>query len=273
MKKSLLSFFAVALVSSIFFQPSCSNIKLVEQTPDLLFNKNEISLNNYDVYVHGSNGVFKLEDPHISGDTLYEKNSLASADKDAAQNRESVDVYSDGPIRSTIVSAKEKIILTKKQIRSVLFPAALRTKETPKNDDDDGLGIALGLLVLLIILGALIIWLVIYLIIQSSNAAAQSSSNGSGSGSNSNSGNSSGNGGGSSSGCYIATMVYGDYDAPQVMTLRKFRDETLSRSSGGRAFIRWYYSWSPGFVKKYNHLSWLHKIIRVILNGVVRLLS
>ena len=28
----------------------------------------------------------------------------------------------------------------------------------------------------------------------------------------------------SSSGCYIATMVYGDYDEPQVMVLRDFRD-------------------------------------------------
>ena len=26
-------------------------------------------------------------------------------------------------------------------------------------------------------------------------------------------------------GCYIATMVYGDYNHPQVLVLRRFRDE------------------------------------------------
>src|SRR5690606_41461624 len=39
-----------------------------------------------------------------------------------------------------------------------------------------------------------------------------------------------------SSGCYIATMAYGDYDHPQVMELRKFRDEFLNKSALGRSF-------------------------------------
>jgi hypothetical protein len=33
-----------------------------------------------------------------------------------------------------------------------------------------------------------------------------------------------------SGGCYIATMVYGDYNHPQVMVLRDFRDEVLLHS-------------------------------------------
>lgn len=259
MKKSLLAFFTALLLLSIFFQPSCRNLQQVEQNADVLFNKSSLShsLDGYDVYVHDANGIVKLENPRVSGDTLYGNKGVAADEKEVVPSQKSLDVYVDDPTPTTYTSVKDKIILTKKQIRRVLSPNNLRPKELSKNSGDgDGVGIAIGLILLLVILGILIIWLIIYLIIQSTNQAAQSSSNG-----------------GSSSGCYIATMVYGSYDAPEVMTLRKFRDETLSRSAGGRAFIRWYYGWSPGFVKKYNHLTWLHKIIRVVLNGLVKLLS
>ncbi len=45
----------------------------------------------------------------------------------------------------------------------------------------------------------------------------------------------------SSEGCFIATAVYQDYDHPQVLKLRKFRDDKLKKSLLGRAFIRLYY--------------------------------
>jgi hypothetical protein len=57
----------------------------------------------------------------------------------------------------------------------------------------------------------------------------------------------------SSIGCYIATMAYGSYDAPEVLVLRRFRDEKLKRSFLGRVFIANYYAFSPllvQFVKK-----------------------
>ncbi|MCB0541175.1 MAG: hypothetical protein KDE33_26950, partial [Bacteroidetes bacterium] len=53
-----------------------------------------------------------------------------------------------------------------------------------------------------------------------------------------------------SSGCYIATMAYGDYDHPQVMELRKFRDEFLNKSVLGRIFISLYYKYSPLLVQR-----------------------
>jgi hypothetical protein len=53
----------------------------------------------------------------------------------------------------------------------------------------------------------------------------------------------------SSEGCYIATMAYGDYEHPQVLELRKFRNEILERSLIGRVFIRCYYSISPRLVE------------------------
>lgn len=46
-------------------------------------------------------------------------------------------------------------------------------------------------------------------------------------------------------GCFIATACYGDYDTPEVLRLRQYRDQTLSASLPGRLFIRLYYLLSP----------------------------
>ena len=44
------------------------------------------------------------------------------------------------------------------------------------------------------------------------------------------------------SGCFVATVVYGDRYAPEVQALRTFRDQVLAKHFLGRAFIRSYYS-------------------------------
>ncbi len=79
------------------------------------------------------------------------------------------------------------------------------------------------------------------------------------------------------SGCYIATAVYGSYDCPQVWTLRRYRDYTLAVTWYGRAFIRTYYAVSPTLVKWFGKKEWfrnlwkprLDKMVeRLIQNGV-----
>lgn len=50
-------------------------------------------------------------------------------------------------------------------------------------------------------------------------------------------------------GCYIATAVYGNYRAPEVMVLRRYRDEVLAKSIVGRMFIKLYYLLSPTVAK------------------------
>ena len=74
-------------------------------------------------------------------------------------------------------------------------------------------------------------------------------------------------------GCYIATAVYGSYDCPQVWTLRRYRDFTLSRSAFGRLFIKFYYALSPTLVKLFGKQKWFRAIWKRILDKKVRRLN
>lgn len=79
--------------------------------------------------------------------------------------------------------------------------------------------------------------------------------------------------GGASSGCYVASMVYGDYNAPEVMVLRKFRDEVLVKNFFGRVFIRLYYLVSPVFVKIAEKIPFLKKISKKMIDKLVLFLE
>ena len=74
----------------------------------------------------------------------------------------------------------------------------------------------------------------------------------------------------SSQGCYVATAVYGSYDCPEVWTLRRYRDFTLSTSWYGRAFIRTYYAISPTLVKWFGHTEWFKKMWKSKLDRMVK---
>lgn len=82
-------------------------------------------------------------------------------------------------------------------------------------------------------------------------------------------GGSSGGGGG----CYIATMAYGDYDHPQVMILRQFRDEVLDKSALGKWFIKTYYHYSPLLVERLKNQRTVNIIIRKALNQFIKLIK
>ena len=74
-------------------------------------------------------------------------------------------------------------------------------------------------------------------------------------------------------GCYVATAVYGSYDCPQVWTLRRYRDETLSKTWYGRLFIKLYYKISPSLVAKYGNTSFFQKKIKARLDKMVARLN
>lgn len=53
--------------------------------------------------------------------------------------------------------------------------------------------------------------------------------------------------------CFVATVVYGSFDCPEVLQLRHWRDTFLTRHLLGRVFIKNYYIYGPslaGHVKK-----------------------
>jgi hypothetical protein len=76
-----------------------------------------------------------------------------------------------------------------------------------------------------------------------------------------------------SSGCYIATMAYGDYDHPQVMILRQFRDNVLDKYTVGRWFIRYYYHYSPKLVMQLKNKKNINSLIRKSLNQFIKLIK
>ena len=77
----------------------------------------------------------------------------------------------------------------------------------------------------------------------------------------------------SNSGCYIATMVYGDYNHPQVMVLRGFRDKFLSNYLLGKLFIRFYYKYSPTWVKVLEDNKLFNNAIKKALNIIIKIIK
>ncbi|SFL70069.1 CFI-box-CTERM domain-containing protein [Pelosinus propionicus] len=71
------------------------------------------------------------------------------------------------------------------------------------------------------------------------------------------------------SGCFIATTIYGDYDAPQVLTLRRFRDKILGQSVLGRIFINTYYTLSPILIKIIKTHKPVSNITRIFLERLI----
>jgi hypothetical protein len=73
----------------------------------------------------------------------------------------------------------------------------------------------------------------------------------------------------SGGGCYIATMVYGDYDYPQVIALRNYRDDILLKTYYGRQFVRIYYFISPKLVSMLKDKKRINYILKLILDKLV----
>jgi hypothetical protein len=73
-------------------------------------------------------------------------------------------------------------------------------------------------------------------------------------------------------GCYIATMAYGSYEHPQVLELRKFRDEILQKTIAGRFFIKTYYYISPKLVEILKNKKNINNLIRKGLNQFIKII-
>ena len=74
--------------------------------------------------------------------------------------------------------------------------------------------------------------------------------------------------------CFIATATYGSPLAPEVFIFRRFRDEVLLKSKGGRAFVEIYYFTSPPFALLISKIDFLKKLVRsLMLSPLLRLLK
>lgn len=75
-----------------------------------------------------------------------------------------------------------------------------------------------------------------------------------------------------SSGCFIATAAYGTTLAPELDTLRFFRDNTLAKSYTGRIFVSFYYRISPSVAAVVSKSNLLRGFVRAALMPIVNLL-
>jgi predicted ATP-dependent serine protease len=64
--------------------------------------------------------------------------------------------------------------------------------------------------------------------------------------------------------CFVATAAFGDYEAPEVIILRRFRDKKLSRYKIGRAFISVYYMVGPYMAKGISGKPRIKKFFRYL---------
>lgn len=73
--------------------------------------------------------------------------------------------------------------------------------------------------------------------------------------------------------CFIATAVYQDWDAPELDTLRFYRDSVLARSEAGRRMISAYYKYGPLLALKVYKYERVRPVLRLLFDagvGVIR---
>ncbi|MEN0058931.1 MAG: CFI-box-CTERM domain-containing protein, partial [Bdellovibrio sp.] len=73
--------------------------------------------------------------------------------------------------------------------------------------------------------------------------------------------------------CFIATAVFENGSAPEVLSLREFRDFTLRSSALGRKFIAFYYRVSPGIACLLDKHPTLKPAIRACLRFLIKCVS
>ncbi len=74
---------------------------------------------------------------------------------------------------------------------------------------------------------------------------------------------------GAGAGCFIATAAYGSYLEPEVVSLRTFRDNYLLTNDPGRAFVSFYYEYSPPIASYIADHEMLRAAVRIGLSPIV----
>ena len=74
-------------------------------------------------------------------------------------------------------------------------------------------------------------------------------------------------------GCFIATATYDSYNSPEVLFLRKWRDDILLKSTTGRLLIKFYYKISPHIAKIIKKSLFLKNTSRLFLNIFIKIIK
>ena len=254
----------LAIVCIVLSAAACRVYRPVDQPAEIIFN-DDISdyIGGYDIYYHSTNGVYSLQDARVSGDTIYGVAVKVDSSKTKAAKKNDMNIF---VAQDDQVADSTQVAIHKSQITNVEMMGRDGRASFLKSMSSISL-------VLAIILFAIVVGGLIGLSVWASNASSEGSNESSDQSSDSNSDSGSGDSGSGGSGCYVATMVYGSYEAEEVWVLRRFRDNVLQHSRGGRWFINWYYNWSPGFVAKYGKYKFIHRISKAVLEPVIWLLK
>ena len=265
MSNKSLRVLAIGIVVSFF--AACKVYTPVQQPAEVLF-ADDISdyIGGYDIYYHSTNGVYSLQDAKVKGDTIY--GIAVKVDSASHVKKNDMSIFAKEDV---VINDSTQIAIHKSEISNVEMMG--RDGRASFLKSMSSLSLLLVIIISAILIGGLI-GLSVWASAASSDGSNASSDQSSDSGS-SNSGSDSGtsDSGSSGSGCYVATMVYGSYEADEVWVLRRFRDNVLQKSRGGRWFINWYYSWSPGFVAKYGKYKFIHRVAKSVLQPLVWLLK
>jgi hypothetical protein len=69
--------------------------------------------------------------------------------------------------------------------------------------------------------------------------------------------------------CFIATAAFGNYRAPEVILLQKFRDRFLLTNAPGRLFVDVYYRLSPSLADFISQYDSLRRATRLALKPLI----
>ena len=248
MRNTFLFFCAIVLMVS------CNEYRYTAKyhEPQTLFDTQKFAAepSNWDFYVHGKNNqIYKTRSEildSISFQAVLTKSEPIDVPKGLKRfeyaRKKEVHIYAkDSSIlfEDDFVQNTQVFDLKKDDIVEVV------SYTDPINQDSDDLvkiiitAVSMYVLVIAASLG-LAIWLV-YTIVNSITSSISSS-------------------------CFIATMVYGSYDAKEVLILRKFRDEKLKKTILGEIFIANYYVFSPLFVKCFKNVTFVNIFIKKCLD-------
>ncbi|NOQ71640.1 MAG: hypothetical protein GQ574_06550 [Crocinitomix sp.] len=254
------------IVCSLLVLTGCNPYKRISLSGGEFYGRNKVikNIDRYDVFVHQADSVYELVDPkaldseRITGQLKsVESEDISNANIDTTAKfkpgeQNDIHIYLDKTTELNDAKVTDQVTIDAESVNIVNITAK-------KNNGAIG---ALGIVLLGLLLLVVLIFVILLVALASASDGSDSGTSDSGSG-----------GSDSDSGCYVATMAYGSYEAPQVMTLRRFRDQFLQKYGWGRSFIQWYYRNSPDFVAKHRSKRWLHVILRGGLNVFVFILK